>query len=119
MSTGEGGLPATVSGASGRTRTGSMNRPPRRIVHDSDANRGWVESLRYSIDVFDAHDNLIEGLGRLADFDPARAAFAAAIAKYPSKRIMLCTGGRVLARSEEPPEWLTVYTMIPVLKETP
>jgi len=58
-------------------------------------------------------------LGRLADLDPARAAFAAACAKYPAKRIVLCDGARVLARSDEPPEWLTAYRPIPVFKENP
>lgn len=33
------------------------------------------ENLRYSIDVFDERGNLIEVLGRLADLDPALAAF--------------------------------------------
>jgi hypothetical protein len=91
------------------------------VVHTErdDANRSWIENLRYSLDEFDDGGNLVEVLGRLADLDPARAAFAAAIAKHPSKRIMLCTGGRVLARSDEPPEWLTAYKMIPVVKENP
>jgi multidrug efflux pump subunit AcrA (membrane-fusion protein) len=84
-----------------------------------DPNQTWAENLRYSIDVFDAGDNLIEVLGRLADLDPARAAFAATMAKYPAKRIFLRTGARVLARSDEPPEWLTAYRSIPVFKENP
>jgi hypothetical protein len=82
-------------------------------------NHSWIETLRFAIEVFDERNNLVEVLGRLADLDPARAAFAAAIAKYPAKRIMLCTGGRVLAKSEEPPEWLTAYRPLPVVEPKP
>jgi hypothetical protein len=42
-----------------------------------------VETLRYSLDVFDARDNLVEVLGRVADLSVAQAAFDAAVAKYP------------------------------------
>jgi hypothetical protein len=93
-----------------------MERSQPRVVHDKPS---WVESLRYSLEAFDAGGNLVDVLGRLADPDLARAAFAAACAAYPAKRIILSTGGRVLARSDEPPEWLTAYRPIPVLKENP
>jgi hypothetical protein len=66
------------------------------------ANRGPVEHLRYSIDVYDQCDNLIEVLARLADLDPARAAFDAAVAKYPEKLIYLRNHCRVVRRSNEP-----------------
>src|SRR5712671_3677284 len=62
-----------------------------------------TKNLRYSIEVFDADGRRrIEVLGRLADLDPARAAFDAAIAKYPEKRIYLCVAGRVIRRSAKP-----------------
>jgi hypothetical protein len=97
-----------------------MHRLPLRVIDaKADPNQSHIENLRFSIDVFDARDNLVEVLGRLADLDPARAAFAAACGKYPTKRIFLCTGGRVLARSDEPPEWLTAYRMIAVFTESP
>jgi hypothetical protein len=41
-----------------------------------------VETLRYSLDVFDQRNNLIEALGRLARV--AQAAYEAAVAKYPT-----------------------------------
>jgi len=61
-----------------------------------------IEYLRYSIDVFDEGDNLVEILGRLADLAVARAAFDAAVAKYPEKRICLREKARVIRRSDEP-----------------
>ncbi len=54
-----------------------------------EANRSWVEYLRYSVDVFDERDDLVEVLGRLADLSVAHAAFEAALAKYPGKRLLL------------------------------
>ncbi len=48
---------------------------------------GVVEHLLYNLDVFDANDNLIGVLGRVADLAVAQAAFDAAVAKYPDKRI--------------------------------
>jgi multidrug efflux pump subunit AcrA (membrane-fusion protein) len=91
-----------------------------RVIHEGgNANKTWIEHLRYSLDVFDAGDNLAEVLGRLADLDPARAAFAVACAMYPAKRIFLRDGARVLGRSDEPPERLTAYRPIPVFKENP
>jgi len=54
-----------------------------RVVYEKDANMSGIEDLRYSIDVFDVRDNLTEALGRLTDLDPA-----AAVAKYPAKRIV-------------------------------
>jgi hypothetical protein len=53
--------------------------------------------------VFDALGNVVEALGRLADLDVARAAIATACGKYPAKRIFLLAVGRVLGRSDEPP----------------
>jgi hypothetical protein len=40
--------------------------------------------------------------GRLADLDPARAAFKACCAKYPEKPIFLRHSARVIRRSDEP-----------------
>ena len=47
----------------------------RRVVFE---RKEPVETLRYSIDVFDAGDNLVEVLGRLADLAIAHAGFEAA-----------------------------------------
>jgi len=74
----------------------------RLTIVKPDPNQHWIENLRYSIDVFDMGDNLVDVLGRLADLDPARAAFRAAVAKYPDKRIFIRNGARVIASSDEP-----------------
>lgn len=82
-------------------------------------NQAWIEDLKYSIDVFDEGDNLVEVIGRIHDLVPARAAFAAAIGKYPEKHISLRDGARVLGRSDEPPEWLTAHRPVPVFEQKP
>jgi hypothetical protein len=75
----------------------------RRIIREpSEPPHGPVEHLRYSLDVFDEHDNLVEVLGRLADLAVAHAAFEAAAAKYPEKHICLRERARVIRRYDEP-----------------
>lgn len=77
----------------------------RRVIYEGrgdDANRSWVERLRYSLDVFDEGENLIKVLGRLADLSVAHAAFEAALAKYPEKRLFLRERARVIRRFDEP-----------------
>jgi hypothetical protein len=59
-----------------------------------------VEHLRYSLDVFDERDNLIEVLGRVADLAVAHAAFDAAVAMYPDKRICIRDRARVIRKSD-------------------
>jgi hypothetical protein len=51
----------------------------------------------------------------LFDFVPStrRAACGAA------KRIFIRNDAQVLGRSDQPPEWLTAYQLIPVSKENP
>jgi len=62
----------------------------------------WVENLRYSIDVFDERDNLVEVLGRVSELDLAKVTFRAACIKHPKKRIFVREGARVISRSGEP-----------------
>ena len=69
----------------------------RRVVFE---RKEPVEHLRYSIDVFDERDNLIEVLGRLADLLVAQSAFEAALVKYPDKRICLRDRCRVIRSSD-------------------
>ena len=61
-----------------------------------------VENLRYSIDVFDERDNLVEVLGRVSELDLAKVTFRAARIKHPKKRIFVREGSRVIDRSDEP-----------------
>jgi hypothetical protein len=59
-----------------------------------------VENLPFTLDVFDASDNFIEVLGRLADLSVAQATYEAAVAKYPDKRICLRQTCRVIRCSD-------------------
>ncbi len=57
-----------------------MKRPGVRIIREPYTPPGAVvEHLRYSLDVFDGRDNLIEVLGRVADLVVAHAASEAAV----------------------------------------
>jgi hypothetical protein len=49
----------------------------RRVVFE---RREPVKNLPFTLDVFDARDNFIEVLGRLADLSVAQAAYEAAVA---------------------------------------
>ena len=73
----------------------------RKVVYEREPPRGPVEHLRYSLDVFDAGDNLIEVLGRVADLAVAHAAFEATAAKYPAKSICIRERCRVIRSSDQ------------------
>jgi hypothetical protein len=61
---------------------------------------GFVEDLKFAIEVFDVGGNLTEVLARLHDLDAARAAYDACRTKYPMKMLYLSQGGRILRRSD-------------------
>jgi hypothetical protein len=61
---------------------------------------GYIEDLKFAVEVFDERGNLKEVLARLHDLDAARAAYTGCRAKYPAKLIYLCQGGRTLQRSD-------------------
>jgi len=61
---------------------------------------GYIEGLKFAVEMFDESGNLKQILARLHDLDAARAAYAACPAKYPAKIIYLCHGGRILRRSD-------------------
>jgi hypothetical protein len=69
----------------------------RRVVFE---RRDRVENLPFTLDVFDTSDNFIEVLGRLADLSVAQAAYEAAVAKHPDKRICLRQVYRVIRSSD-------------------
>ena len=73
-----------------------------RVVHEPYTPPPHVEHLRYSLDVFDERGTVVEVLGRLADLAVAIAAFEAALAKYPEKRLFLREKARVIRRFDEP-----------------
>jgi hypothetical protein len=57
---------------------------------------GYIEDLKFAVQVFDEGGNLIEVLARLRDLDAARAAYDACRIKYPEKLLYLSQGGRIL-----------------------
>ena len=61
---------------------------------------GYIEDLKFSVEVFDEGGNLLEVLARLHDLDPARAAYEACRTKYPKRLLYLTQGGRILRRSD-------------------
>src|SRR5215470_15163565 len=61
---------------------------------------GYIEDLKFAVEVFDEGGNLQEVLARLHDLDAARAAYEACRLKYAAKLIYLCQGGRTLRRSD-------------------
>jgi len=71
----------------------------RRVTFE---RREPVESLRYSLDVFDEAGNLLEALGRVADLPVAHATFEAAVARYPDKLIHIRERAHVIRRSDRP-----------------
>ena len=58
---------------------------------------GYIEDLKFAVEVFDEGGNFKEVLARLHDLDAARAAYTACRAKYPAKFIYLCQGRPDLA----------------------
>jgi hypothetical protein len=77
-----------------------MKRRDVRIIHEPYTPPPHIEHLRYSLDVFDECGHIVEVLGRLADLAVAIAAFDAAVAKYPGKRILLREKARVIRSSD-------------------
>jgi hypothetical protein len=61
---------------------------------------GYIEDLRFAVDVFDEGGNLKEVPARLHDLAAAGAAYTACRTKRPAKIIYLCQGGRTLQRSD-------------------
>jgi hypothetical protein len=77
-----------------------MTRPPLRVVYERSGPP--PADMRYSIDVFDERDNLVEVLGRVSEMDLAKVTFRAACIKHPKKRIFVREGARVIARWDAP-----------------
>jgi hypothetical protein len=61
---------------------------------------GWIENLRFSVELYRDENHLEEVAARLRDLTMARVAFDLAVAQWPLKLVMLCQGGRILRRSD-------------------
>jgi hypothetical protein len=56
---------------------------------------------KYSIELFSGLGGLERELARKDKLDIARSLYKLMVAEYPRRLIMLCDGGRVLARSDQ------------------
>jgi hypothetical protein len=65
---------------------------------------GWIENLRFSVELCRDETHLEEVVARLRDLTMARVAYDLAVVQWPLKLIMLCQGGRILRRSDRPRE---------------
>jgi hypothetical protein len=69
-----------------------------------DKHGGWIENLRFSVELVRDESNLEEVVARMRDLTMARAAYDLAVVQWPLKLIFLCQGGRILRRSDRPKE---------------
>jgi hypothetical protein len=61
---------------------------------------GYIEDLKFAVEVFDEGGKLREVLARLHDLDAAQAAYRACRTKYPTRLLYLSQGGRIIRRSD-------------------
>lgn len=61
---------------------------------------GWIENLRYSVQVLAGQDRLEEVVARVTDLAAAHAVFDLTVTQRPDKLVMLCQKARVLRRSD-------------------
>jgi hypothetical protein len=65
-----------------------------------DKHGGWIENLRFSVELCRTENQLEEVVARMSDLTMARASYDLAVAQWPLKLVMLCQGGRILRRSD-------------------
>jgi len=65
-----------------------------------DPHGGWIENLRYHVEVLATPDRIKEVVARVGDLTTARAVFDLIITQRPGKLVLLCQGARVLRRSD-------------------
>ena len=61
---------------------------------------GWIENLRYSVQVLAAPDRLEEVVARVSELAAAHAVFDLTVTQRPGKLVMLCQKARVIRRSD-------------------
>jgi hypothetical protein len=66
----------------------------------ADPHGGWIENLRYHVEVLAMPDRIEEVVARMSDLTTARAVFDLTVAQRPEKLVMLCQGSRILRRSD-------------------
>jgi hypothetical protein len=65
-----------------------------------DPHGGWIENLRYHVEVLATADRIEEVVARVSDLTTARAVLDLTVSQRPEKLVMLCQGARVLRRSD-------------------
>jgi hypothetical protein len=61
---------------------------------------GWIENLRYSVQVLASPDRIEEVVARVSELATAHAVFDLTVTQRPGKLVMLCQKARVLKRSD-------------------
>lgn len=61
---------------------------------------GWMENLRYHVEVKRDEAQTEEVVARVSDLTTARAVYDLTVAQHPLKLVMLCQKGRILRRSD-------------------
>ena len=73
---------------------------PFVLMSSPDKHGGWIENLRFSVELCRNETNLEEVVARMSDLTMARAAYDLAVVQWPLKLVKLCQGGRILRRSD-------------------
>jgi hypothetical protein len=71
-----------------------------RSMSTPNLHGGWVENLRYSVQVFTNADSIEEVVARVSELVAAQAVFDLTVSQRPGKVVMLCQKARVLRRSD-------------------
>jgi hypothetical protein len=61
---------------------------------------GWIENLRYTVQVLASPDRIEEVVARVSELSTAHAVFDLTVSQRPGKLVMLCQKARVLRRSD-------------------
>jgi hypothetical protein len=70
------------------------------LMSSPDKHGGWIENLRFSVELCRNETNLEEVVARMSDLTMARAAHDLAAVQWPLKLVKLCQSGRILRRSD-------------------
>jgi hypothetical protein len=61
---------------------------------------GWIENLRYHVEVLATPDQIEEVVARVSELPTAHAVFDLTVSQRPGKLVMLCQKARVIRRSD-------------------
>jgi hypothetical protein len=61
---------------------------------------GWIENLRYHVEVLASQDQLDEVVARVSDLSTAYAVYDLTVSQRPGKLVILCQKARILGRND-------------------